>query len=219
MLYPKPTRHTNQPNTRTQPGPGGPWLPLPSSVPSDTQPPSSPEGLTPGRCFKDTPSRYTARFRSGSGRRAMARSAQPYVLRPKYLPVPPFFFYSRYPPGSGRGPKTHSFSQSAPSPSSPVEFCAPAYAGHQLSYLIKSLPPNIARVHRILPCTPQSPIRAANSHFAAVPLWGPGPVDRTDAATCLVDLPPPEDGRRYECTLFYGGDTRVDATIREVAPE
>jgi hypothetical protein len=215
MLYPKPTRHTNQPNTRTQPGPGGPWLPLPSSVPSDTQPPSSPEGLTPGRCFKDTPSRYTARFRSGSGRRAMARSAQPYVLRPKYLPVPPFFFIQgilRVVAGARR-PTVSVNPRLPPVPQS--SFVHPLMRIN----LIKSLPPNIARVHRILPCTPQSPIRAANSHFAAVPLWGPGPVDRTDAATCLVDLPPPEDGRRYECTLFYGGDTRVDATIREVAPE
>jgi hypothetical protein len=80
-------------------------------------------------------------------------------------------------------------------------------------------PSPLNRVHRIIPCTPQSPIRATSSHFAAVPLWGPGPVDRTDVAACLVDLPPPEDGRRYGCTLLYGGDTRGDATSHEVAPE
>lgn len=90
-VHPKPTRHTNQPNTRTQPGPGGPWLPLPSSVPSDTQPPSSPEGLTPGRCFMEYPICYTSRFRSESGELSMVYPAQPYGLRPKYLPVPPFF--------------------------------------------------------------------------------------------------------------------------------
>ena len=110
--------------------------------------------------------------------------AQPYGLRPKYRPVPPFY--------------------SALSPNSPVEWCAPAYAGHKC-YVTPSPPPGpIAS----FPCTSQSPIRAPSSHFAAVPLWGPGPVDRRDGAACLVDLPPPEDGRRYGCTLFYGGDTQ-----------
>jgi hypothetical protein len=48
------------------------------------------------------------------------------ALRPKYRPVPPFILTA----GSGRGPasEAHSFSQSALSPNSPVELCAPAYA-------------------------------------------------------------------------------------------
>ena len=54
------------------------------------------------------------------------------------------------------------------------------------------------------PCTPQSSIRATTSHFAAVPLWGPGPVDRRDEAPCLVSLPPPEDGGVTDVHFYTG---------------
>ena len=67
-----PTATPNQPNTQIQP-PRGSWRRPHYQCSRDTQPPSSPEGLTPGRCFKDTPSGYTTlrsalkEFRGSSG--------------------------------------------------------------------------------------------------------------------------------------------------------
>lgn len=129
-VHPKPTRHTNQPNTRTQPGPGGPWLPLPSSVPSDTQPPSSPEGLTPGRCFMEypTPGTLPAFDQSPESCRWFIRHNLTACV-PNIFPSPPFFllFLSIFPkvvagarrPTVSVNPRLPPVPQSSPGPSHP----------------------------------------------------------------------------------------------------
>lgn len=169
-----PNQHNPKPaqTHRTQPAPRRAMAPSPSMAPPDTQPPTifARGNLTPGRCFKDTPSGYTP-LRSASAKGKICSLGT--TLRPasQISTRPPRFHC-----GSGRGPasEAHSFSQSAPSPASPslesssaTRLCGPT------GYIIVHPP---LRIHRIIPCTPQSPIRATKSLFAAVPLWGTGPV-------------------------------------------
>jgi hypothetical protein len=130
---------------------------------------------------------------------------------PNIFPSPPFSS------GSGRGPasEAHSFSQSAPSPNSPVEWCAPAYAGQVLCY---AFPPKTGSIA-------SSPAHPKAQYVRPAPILQPCPfggpvlsIEQTSQRASWT-CPPPEDGRRYGCTLLYGGDTRGDATSHEVAPE
>lgn len=134
----------NRPNTQTQPTPEGRGA-VPIECPPDNQPPSSPEGLTPGRCFKDTPvRRYTPlsisvwkKFRGSSG--TTLRPASQISSRPPHSPPvvagapqarPTVSVSPRFPPipqSSGVHPLTRAKCCVTPSPRSRVHRIIPLY--------------------------------------------------------------------------------------------
>lgn len=86
-------RTQSRPNTQTQPEPPpkGPRRRPHQMFPRHSATIFAPEGLTPGRCFKDTPVRVHPAFDQRLLEEFSDLLAQPYGLRPKYLPVPPIF--------------------------------------------------------------------------------------------------------------------------------
>lgn len=140
--------------------------PSPPNVPPTLNHHLRPRGTNSRSVLQGYPSQGTPRFRSASsGRILRIFWHNPTACVPNIFPSPPFSS------GSGRGPasEAHSFSQSALSPNSPVEWCAPAYAGQVLCYAFPPAPGSIASS----PAHPKAPYVRPVPILQPCPFGGP----------------------------------------------